>query len=114
MQGLFVSAPRYVPPFPGVITDKKPEYKKAEHLSEVFRFSVEDVFYYKQDMFGLPGRELPEFGNEVIGAGGVGEGVVKELLRGYAEVFADIEKHGHRRQGFAIFNLVDVTLALPQ
>jgi len=38
---------------------------------------------------------------------------VKELLRLDAEIVADIKENLHGREGFPVFNLIDIAFALP-
>ena len=65
-------------------------------------------------MLRLPGRELAQEGLELAGLAGGFQLCVEEVLGPDAEIVANAEKAGHGGQGPAVFDLVDIALALAQ
>lgn len=66
------------------------------------------------DMLRLLGRELAQEGLELAGLAGGFQLRVEEILGPDAEIVANAEKAGHGGQGPAVFDLVDIALALAQ
>lgn len=67
-----------------------------------------------QNVLGVAAVEPTESAAQPRGLLRCGEGGIKKLLRRNFEIFADVQKTGHRRKRAAIFDFIDVTFALAE